>query len=377
MGKDLKGKELGVGISQRKDGLYTARFISKQNGKTVQKYFNKLQDCRQWYADATFADEHGGINASGDMSVEAWFDYWIENIKGDSIRPNTIRNYKERFKHNIKEHIGKMTLRDVKPMHCQNVLNQMKNDYKSSTIYQTRMAMYCMFSDAAENDIIPKNPVTKSVKYDIGKESKESRALTIDEQRKFLEVAKNTSNYNQFAFVLQTGLRTGEMIGLKWSDVDFVNKEINIERTAEFRYTVGEWRIGEPKSKAGYRKVPLTEEAIKILKDQKEKLKKLKVVNFEFSDYIFLSRKGEPTKNSAYDTTLFKLCDKAGIERFSMHVLRHTFATRCIEANMRPKTLQVILGHSNVGITMNLYVHVTEDERQNEVRKIESALKVV
>lgn len=377
MGKDLKGKELGVGISQRKDGLYTARFVSKQNGKSVQKYFNKLQDCRQWYADAVFQDEHGGINASGDMSVEAWFDYWIENIKGDSIKPNTIRNYKERFIHNIKEYIGRMPLRDVKPMHCQNVLNQMKDSYKSSTIYQTRMALYCMFSDAAENDIIPKNPVTKSVKYDIGKESKESRALTINEQIKFLEVAKNTSNYNQYAFVLQTGLRTGEMIGLKWSDVDFINKEITIERSVEFRYSVGEWRVGEPKSKAGYRKIPLTEEAIKILKDQKEKLKKLKVVNFEFSDYVFLNRKGMPTKNSTYDSTLFKLCDKAGLERFSMHVLRHTFATRCIEANMRPKTLQVILGHSNVGVTMNLYVHVTEDERQNEVRKIEGALKVV
>ena len=377
MGKDLKGKELGVGISQRKDGLYTARFVSKQNGKTVQKYFNKLQDCRQWYADATFQDEHGGINATGDMSVEAWFEYWIENIKGDSIRPNTIRNYTERFEHNIKECIGRMPLRDVKPMHCQNVLNQMKDDYKSSTIYQTRMALYCMFSDAAENDIIAKNPVTKSVKYDIGKESKEARALTIEEQKKFLEIAKNTSNYNQFAFILQTGLRTGELIGLRWSDVDFENKEINIERTAEYRYSVGEWRIGEPKSKSGYRKEPLTEEAIKILLDQKEKLKKLKVVSLEYSDSVFLSRKGEPTKNSAYDSSLFKLCDKAGIERFSMHVLRHTFATRCIEANMRPKTLQVILGHANVGITMNLYVHVTEDERQNEVRKIESALKVV
>lgn len=377
MGKDLKGKELGVGISQRKDGLYTARFVSKQNGRTVQKYFNKLQDCRQWYADATFKDEHGGINASGNMSVEAWFDYWIENIKGDSIRPNTIRNYKERFVRNIKEYIGRMTLSEVKPMHCQNILNQMKNDYKSSTIYQTRMTLYCMFSDATENDIIVKNPVTKSVKYNIGKESKIARALTIEEQKGFLEVAKNTSNYNQFAFILQTGLRTGEMIGLRWSDIDFNNREIHIQRTAEYRYSVGEWRIGEPKSKAGYRKVPLTETAIEILKNQKEKLKELKVINLEFSDYVFLSRKGEPTKNSAYDSSLFKLCDKAGIERFSMHVLRHTFATRCIEANMRPKTLQVILGHSNVGITMNLYVHVTEDERQNEVKKIESALNVV
>lgn len=377
MGKDLKGRELGVGICQRKDGLYTGRFISKRTGKSVQKYFPKLQDCRRWYADATFQDKHGGIDASSDMTVTAWFEYWIENIKGDSIRPNTIRNYKERFEHNIKKCIGNMTMSDVKPMHCQNVLNQMKDDYKTSTIYQTRITLYCMFSDAVENDVILKNPVTRQVKYNIGQESKTVRALTIDEQKRFLEVAKGTSNYNQYAFILQTGLRTGELIGLKWSDIDFKKKVIHIERTMEYRYSVGEWRIGEPKSKSGYRDVPLTEEAIAILKNQKEKLKSTKVINMQFSDFVFLSRKGEPTKNSAYDTTLFKLCDKAGIDRFSMHVLRHTMATRCIEGGMRPKTLQVLLGHSNVGITMRIYVHVTEEEKVKEIERIEKALKIV
>ena len=377
MGKDLKGRELGVGICQRKDGLYTARFVSKQSKKTVQSYFSKLQECRNWYADARFEDEHGGNNASGNMTVTAWFDYWIENIKGDSIKPNTIRNYKERFEHNIRKCIGKMVLSDVKPMHCQNVLNKMKDDYKTSTIYQTRITLYCMFADAVENDVINKNPVTKAVKYNIGKEPKKVRALSIEEQKKFLETAINSSNYNQYAFILQTGLRTGELIGLKWSDIDFDKKVIRIQRSMEYRYSAGEWRIGEPKSKSGYREIPLTEEAITILKNQKEKLRKIKIIDLQFSEFVFLSRKGEPTKNSAYDTTLFKLCDKADIDRFSMHVLRHTMATRCIEGGMRPKTLQVILGHSNVGITMNLYVHVTEDEKAKEVEKIEKALKIV
>lgn len=113
-----------------------------------------------------------------------------------------------------------------------------------------------------------------------------------------------------------------------------------------------------------------------ILKRQKEKLREIKVINMQFKEHVFLCRKGEPTKNSAYDTSLFKLCDKAGIRRFSMHVLRHMMATRCIEGGMRPKTLQVILGHSNVGITMNLYVDVTEEEKFKEVEKIESALKL-
>lgn len=377
MGKDLKGKELGVGICQRKDGLYTARFVSRQTGKSIQKYFPKLQECRQWLADAKFADEHGGINVLGNMTVDAWFHYWIENIKGDSIRPNTIRNYKERYQHNIKNCIGGMLLCDVKPMHCQNVLNRMKKDYKSSTIYQTRIALYCMFSDAVENEVIYKNPVTKAVKYDIGKEPKKMKALTLDEQKAFLEQAKGTSNYNQFAFLLQTGLRTGEMIGLKWSDIDFDKRVLHISRSMEYRHSTGEWRVGKPKSKSGFRDVPLTEEAIEILQNQKEKIQNLPVINPDFAEYVFLCRKGEPTKNSAYDTSLFKLCDKAGIRRFSMHILRHTMATRCIEGGMRPKTLQIILGHSNVGITMNLYVDVTEEEKAKEVERIEEVLKVL
>ncbi len=89
-----------------------------------------------------------------------------------------------------------------------------------------------------------------------------------------------------------------------------------------------------------------------------------------------MCRKGSPVKNSTYDTALYKLAEKAGLEHFSMHTLRHTFATRCIEAGMRPKTLQEILGHANIGITMNLYVHNTEDEKEKEIKKFEEAFKL-
>jgi thiamine transporter ThiT len=109
----------------------------------------------------------------------------------------------------------------------------------------------------------------------------------------------------------------------------------------------------------------------------KIKNQSLSIVPMEWSEFVFLCRKGTPVKNSTYDTMLFKLCDKAGIPRFSMHVLRHTFATRCIEAGMKPKTLQTILGHSNIGITMNLYVHTTEEEKHKEIDLIADALKVI
>lgn len=167
------------------------------------------------------------------------------------------------------------------------------------------------------------------------------------------------------------------MIGLRWSDIDFEEGVIHITRSMEYHHSTGEWRIGSPKSKSGYRNIPIMQECRRILLAQKEKVKALKIVSKDFADCVFLCRKGEPAKNSAYDTTLFKLADKAGIKRFSRHTLRHTYATRCIEAGMRPKTLQMLLGHSSINITMNLYVHVTEDEKKKEVEKIEKMLNVV
>lgn len=374
MGKDLKGKELGVGICQTKDKKYVAR-ITTRNGKRVKRVFDKLVDCRKWIAEARYNEEHGAISVLGEMSVDAWYEYWITEIKAKTVRQNTIRNHNERYKQNIKKYIGQMPLNEVKPIHCQNVLNQMADTYRNSTIKLTSITMYGMFQSAVDNELILKNPMTKYVRCTSGKPSKPPRVLSVEEQKLFLETTKESSNFNQYAFLLQTGLRTGEMIGLKWSDIDFEKRILHVSRTMEYRYSVGEWRIGETKTKNGCRDIPLTTEAIEILKRQKKKVQELKTVKMEFSDFVFLSRKGEPTKNSAYDTKLMYYCDKVGMQRFSMHTLRHTFATRCIEAGMRPKTLQMILGHSNIGITMNLYVHVTDEEKVKELSNIEDMLK--
>lgn len=375
MGRNLKGKELGEGIYQQANGTYCARFIDRF-GKRKSKRSKKLQEVRQWLADATYINEHSDIEQATNMMVDAWFEYWID-VKKKTVRPNTVRNYTERYNKNIQKIIGRKFLTEVKPIHCQKIFTDMAEEgYKTSTIYQTRIALFNMLEFAKENEVILSNPCKKSVKSDMGKPSQKKEALTIDIQKKFIEYAKGQSYENQFRFILQTGLRTGELVGLKWEDIDFSKKAIRIQRSMEYRYSVGEWRIGEPKSKAGYRTIPLTDETIRILTEQKEKNKNIKKIQEEWYEFIFLSRKGEPVKNSAYDTALFKICDKAKINRFSMHVLRHTFATRCIEGGMMPKTLQKILGHSNIGITMNLYVHITEDEKQKEIDKVSCVLNV-
>ena len=377
MGKDIKGKELGVGISQRReDGLYLGRYTNKC-GKRIQKLFSKLQECRQWLADSKYQDEHGNIDIPGEMLVDAWFDYWI-SIKKRIAKPNTIRNYTERYNRNIKPVIGNKTLCSVNPIHCQKIMTNMADEgYRTSTIYQTRIALYNMLDYAYQNNVIIKNPCNRMVSSNIGKPSEKKEALTLQNQRLFLKTIRGNTYEYQYRFLLQTGLRTGEMIGLKWSDIDFEKRTLTVNRSMEYRYSVGEWRIGEPKSKSGYRTVPLTQEAIELLKKQKKKNNSFQNILIEWVDFVFLCKKGTPVKNSTYDTMLFKLCDKAKIPRFSMHVLRHTFATRCIEAGMKPKTLQTILGHSNIGITMNLYVHSTEDEKLKEIDRIENDLLIV
>ena len=251
MGKNLKGKECGKGICQRKDGLYYARFVDKQ-GERHEKYFNSLPAARNWLEDARYTDKHD-IFVPTEMTVNAWFDYWIENIVCD-LSPNTRRNYRERYTRNIQPVIGGMLLTNVKPLHCKMILNRMEEHYSGSTIRQTYIAMGTMFKSALMNDMLIKHPMN-GVRF-----SKPVRAvndikyLTVEEQRKFMEVAKRSHNYFQYALILETGLRTGEMIGLTWDVIDWEKRTLTINKTLEFRHSQQYWRAGPPKTKQSYRK---------------------------------------------------------------------------------------------------------------------------
>ena len=388
MGKDLKGRECGKGLSQRKDKKYSARYVTK-SGKRVEKYFNTLPEARNWLEDARYEDKHKVFGIQSSMTVKEWFDYWSKFIICD-LSPNTCRNYRERFEKNIQPVIGQMCISDVKPMHCKVVLNQMMEKYAGSTIRQTYIAMGTMFRSAVKNDIIEKHPMdgvryTKPVRA-----ASDHRFLTIEEQQKFLEVAKSSHNYQQYALILETGLRTGELIGLTWDAIDFSRRTLTVNKTMEFRYKQKYWRAGPPKTSTSYRTIPLTSTAYEILKelydikDTQKKSKDLaqvltyidrrsgKSANLVMSNLVFINfRTGLPAKNSSYDTHLYKLCEKAGIEPFSMHTLRHTYATRAIESGMQPKVLQQLLGHASIQTTMDTYVHVTEDSLTKAVKQFE------
>lgn len=383
----LKGKECGKGICQRKDGLYVARFIAK-SGKRCEQYFKTLPEARNWLEDARYTDKHD-IFIPSSLTVDEWFNCWIDNIVGD-LAPNTRRNYRERYEHNIQPLIGRLKVSDVKPLHCKMVLNRMEETYAGSTIRQTYITMGTLFRAAIMNDLINKHPMD-GVKF-----NKPIRAvddihfLTADEQREFLAAAERSHNYYQYALILETGLRTGELIGLTWDSIDWEHRMLTVNKTLEYRHKDKQWRAGPPKTKQSYRTIPLTKRAYEILraveaKKQDRKKSALLSQTLEYvdrrtgkkqkmvmGDLVFINwRTGEPAKNSSYDTHLYKLCDEAGIKRFCMHALRHTYATRAIESGMQPKVLQRLLGHASIKTTMDRYVHVTDDSLDKAIRQFE------
>ena len=383
-----KGKECGKGICQRKDGLYYARFVAK-TGKRHEKYLPTLPEARNWIEESKYADAHEDVFVATDTTVDQWFDFWIENIVGD-LAPNTLRNYRERYVHNIQPVMGKMMIANVKPMHCKKVFIQMDADYAGSTIRQAYITMGTMFKAAKMNDLIAKHPMdgvrfTKPVRA-----VDDIKCLTTDEQQKFMEAAKRSHNYAQYALILETGLRTGEVIGLTWDAIDWKARTLTVNKTLEFRHKQKTWRAGPPKTQQSYRTIPLTSHAYDILKQlysQVSERKESELLNSTLEymdqrtgetaslcmrDLVFINwRTGEPAKNSSYDTHLYKLCDEAGIEKFCMHALRHTYATRAIECGVQPKVLQKLLGHASIKTTMDRYVHVTAESLDYAIKQFQ------
>ena len=143
----------------------------------------------------------------------------------------------------------------------------------------------------------------------------------------------------------------------------------------EWSKDTGRFEEKLPKTKSGYRTVPLSEEAIRIIRLQKEIVKNIPVVA-GYKDYVFKNRNGKPSQKTTLNKGLKSIMARIGLPTISVHCLRHTFATRCIEDGIRPKTLQKILGHSKLSVTMDLYVHVTEDELVHEFEKFGIGLKM-
>lgn len=376
MGKSLKGKELGTGISQRKDGLYQARFINRF-GKRQTLYAKTLVEIRKKLRDEQYEDEKALNVVNKNVTLDEWFDIWLNSCKKncrDSTKSSYITHYKR-----IQGELGWRKLTSLNLIIMQEAINKLETDNARKN---SKKILVDMLNKAVDTDLIVKN-VAKQVNTVISKEEKrERRVLTVEETQKFLEKANGTFYYNFFVLALETGLRVGEICALMWEDVDLKRKVLHIRHTLCYFSKNGKYvfEMHDTKTSNGKRTIPLTEKAITALKNQKIQKQKIvikgKIAPKEYKNLVFVTKNNRPTQQF-----LIKECielivkninkEEMNFKTFTPHTFRHTFATRAIESGMNPKTLQKILGHGTLQMTMDLYCHVTEDTMFEEMKKFE------
>lgn len=207
------------------------------------------------------------------------------------------------------------------------------------------------------------------IKYPTTESSNEIEVLTVANHRKILEFVKLNFTFRNLGIYisLTTGLRIGEICGLKWSDIDVVNGTITVRRTIERIYIIDgenkhtELIVNTPKTKNSCRDIPMCKELMAIVKPLK------KVVN---DDFYVLTNEEKPTEPRTYRNYYHRLMKRLGIPRLKYHGLRHSFATRCIESNCDYKTVSVLLGHANITTTLNLYVHPNMEQNKRCISKM-------
>lgn len=380
MGKDLKGKELGAGLSQRKDGSYQGRFKNRF-GKYEYKYNRNLTDLRKELALA-IADNQNFLSVRDNITLDSWFSRWIDIYKKKSVRPNTLREYTHIYNKNISPYLGRRNINSLVKSDIQILIDKAADsNYKYERQNKIKCILSDMFSRAIEDELMVNNPA-KGVKLRADKELK-AFALTVEQQADFLEASRGTFYDNLFNVAVNTGLRPGELFALTLDDIHFDERYIDVNKTLVYQKYLDDdcktFHIEPPKTKQSYRHVPMNSECRKYLERQLELKKVIKNKRpKEQNDYLFVTKYNTRLNSQIYADSIRAIIKQINLTRsfdnefpvFSGHTLRHTFATRCFEAGVQPKVVQSYLGHATLQMTMNLYTHVTDKKASNDIERI-------
>ena len=373
MGKSLKGKELGKGITQRKDGLYQARFVNRF-GKRQTIYAKTYNDITKKLRDSQYEDEKQLNAVNSNMTLDEWYVVWLETCKMN-CRDTTKRTYKIQY-NRLREELGWRKLKDLNLVVIQKAFNHLKTD---SSRRDCKAVLVDMLNRAVEADLLNKNAALSVNTKIERKEAVEKRVLTTEEIKLLYQSSKGSQLYPFFVVALNTGMRIGEILGLTWDCVDFDNNMLRVEKTLCHLPNNGNaiYEFHPPKSKAGKRNIPMSKQVKEVLQEQKAWHDGI-LTRFQpqagFENLVFTSKTNHPLNASNIRTAILYLVDRISevnpaekFECFTPHCLRHTFATNCIAKGMRPKTLQKLLGHNSLQMTMDLYCHVLDETLKEEM----------
>lgn len=397
MPKDLKGKELPKGIYQRKDGRYEARALI--NGIRIQLYNFNLKELKVDFEKRKAEAKQGVDKKLSNITLDEWFEEWFTRYKAPHVKETSIAPMKRKYRANYGRLIGNMKVVDIRNMDIQDVINTMQREGRATSSMRDALGRVRECLECAKNNrIISENPCF-NITVPWENVSKERRFLSQDEQNRFLRQVEANWYKEMFYIMFLTGMRIGEVGGLKWEDVDFKNKCININRSLSCEYESGvkTVRLTKPKTHNSYRKIPFMGEAEEMLLSQKKKQNKIKKElgkryrsDGEFSDLVFVTSMGSPVFRYHAEKEVKKVVKAINeqeafesvreqrephyFEDLYPHAIRHTFCSRCFQLNMNPKVVQKLMGHQHYSTTIDIYTHVMQNDIDSEVCKLESAI---
>ena len=386
--EDEKGRELYKGETQRKDGSYVYKYIGA-DGKPkyesswrltkadkIPKGKRKVKPLREIEKEIQ-RDLMDGINSTGaEMTVSRLFQKHTE--LNPNVRESTKKGRVQLLNILQSDKIGNMKIKNVKPSDAKAWAIRMKEKgYAYQTIYNHKRFLKAIFYTAMQDDFIRKNPFNWNLEDVIENDTESKIALTNEQADKLLSFSQTDKTYrklyNVVMLLLNTGLRISELCGLEVKDIDFENGYIHVSHQLIFEN--GTYRIEPPKTKAGVREIPMTDFALKAIKDEMQNRENAQPVKINgHSDFIFLNKKGLPMYGVAYATEFSAMIKKYNkhneeqLPKISPHILRHTFCTNMAKnKELSPADLQKIMGHESIVTTLGYYAHGSSESAKSAI----------
>lgn len=370
-GKAKRGQNEGS-IFQRRDGRYAA-VISLSNGRRKTLYAPTKKEALAKLRAFQLKQAQGLAEFDSSQALETYLRHWLEDVARTRVKASTYEGYEQLVRIRVLPALGKKRLVDITGQHLQALLAELQRKGMSpSTVLKTRMVLHSAFRQAVRWHLIPRNPVDDT---DPPRRRRvELRTLAPAEVKQLVDAAPEPVFRALFALTGTAGLRRGEALGLKWSDLNLEAKTMMVRRSL-FRAKGGGYRLEEPKTAKARRLVRLTTFAVKeliALQSAQEEDRKRAGELWRDEDFVFASGVGTPLQEHRLTVTYKAALKRAGLPDVRFHDLRHTAATVAMESGVHAKVVQEMLGHANIAITLDIYSHVTPDMQEEAVEKLNS-----
>lgn len=393
---DSRHVRLKTGETEKSTGGYEYRWTDAV-GKRHSIFAPTLELLREM-EEQIIVDKHDGIKADVKaLTVNDCFKLWKELKRG--IKDSTFQNYVYMYEMFVMPTFGKKRVVQVQRSDIKRFYNGLVDQkvLKISTVDNIHNVLHQVFQVAVDDNYIRQNPtdrMLKELRIAHGHEIEKRKALTLAQQELFFNYMKNTPRYRHwypvFYIMANTGMRVGELTGLRWQDVDMENGMISVNHTLVYynhRDEVGTYfSINTPKTEAGCREIPMVagvKEAFEMVREyQKDAGIESKVRIDGYEDFIFVNKDGNMQHHGTLNKAIKRICrdcndqvlleqgfenDPVLLPNFSCHILRHTFATRLCESGINIKVIQDVLGHVDVSTTMDIYVDVMNETKKREI----------